>query len=64
VLAAGMTGTMLLAKPLGLIPAGTIGVLVYAAGLFVLRIVDRGELRALTGRGGDVPDFFKTPAAS
>jgi O-antigen/teichoic acid export membrane protein len=52
VLAAGMTGTMLLARPLGLIPAGTIGVLVYAAGLFALRIVDRGELRALTGRGG------------
>jgi O-antigen/teichoic acid export membrane protein len=51
-LAAGMTGVMALARPLGLIPAGTIGVLAYACGLLALRIVDRGELRTLVGRGG------------
>jgi O-antigen/teichoic acid export membrane protein len=56
VLAACMTGAMILAKPLGLIPAGVIGVLAYAGGLFALRIVNRDELRALTGRGGD-PDL-------
>ncbi|HKH78833.1 MAG TPA: polysaccharide biosynthesis C-terminal domain-containing protein, partial [Solirubrobacteraceae bacterium] len=50
-LAAGMTGVMVLARPLGLIPAGTIGVLVYACGLLALRIVNREELRALAGRG-------------
>ena len=56
-LAAGMTGAMILAKPLGLIPAGTIGVLVYAGGLLALRVVNRDELRALAGRGGSNPDL-------
>lgn len=51
VLAAGMTGVMILARPLGLIPAGLIGVLAYAGGLLTLRIVNRDELRALAGRG-------------
>jgi O-antigen/teichoic acid export membrane protein len=46
-LAALMTGAMVLARPLGLIPAGIIGVLLYTAGLFVLRIVDREQLMAL-----------------
>jgi O-antigen/teichoic acid export membrane protein len=52
VLAAGMTGVMVLAKPLGLIPAGVIGVLAYAGGLLAFRVVNRDELRALAGRGG------------
>ncbi len=56
-LAGGMTGAMILAKPLGLIPAGAIGVLVYASGLFALRVVNRGELRTLTGRDGAGPDL-------
>ncbi|HSZ05113.1 MAG TPA: flippase [Solirubrobacteraceae bacterium] len=46
-LAAAMTGVMVLARPLGLVPAGLIGVLFYAAGLFVLRIVDWRELQAI-----------------
>jgi O-antigen/teichoic acid export membrane protein len=50
VLAATMTGAMTLAAPLGLLPAGALGVLVYTAGLFALRIVDRGELRVLMRR--------------
>lgn len=50
ILAAAMTGAMALASPLGLIPAGTIGVLFYAGGLLVLRIVDRDELRTLSRR--------------
>jgi O-antigen/teichoic acid export membrane protein len=50
VLAAGMTGVMIVAKPLGLIPAGTIGVLAYACGLLALRVVNRDELRTLVGR--------------
>lgn len=48
-LAAAMVGVMDLAKPLGLLPAGTIGVLFYAAGLLVLRIVGRDQLRVLRG---------------
>ena len=55
---AGMTGVMILAKPLGLIPAGTIGMLVYAGGLLALRVVNRDELRALRGRGGSDPDLI------
>ncbi|HEV3321029.1 MAG TPA: flippase [Solirubrobacteraceae bacterium] len=58
VLAAGMTATMILARPLGLIPAGTIGVLAYVGGLFALRIVNRDELRALMGRGEADPDLL------
>jgi O-antigen/teichoic acid export membrane protein len=50
-LAAGMTGTMILARPLGLLPAGLLGVLAYGGGLLALRVVDRDELRALTRRG-------------
>jgi O-antigen/teichoic acid export membrane protein len=46
-LAAAMTGVMVLARPLGLIPAGTIGVLAYAGGLLALRILNRDELRSL-----------------
>jgi O-antigen/teichoic acid export membrane protein len=49
-LAAAMTGVMTLAAPLGLLPAGAIGVLVYLAGLFALRIVNRQELRMLMRR--------------
>lgn len=49
-LAAAMTGVMVLARPLGLFPAGIVGVLAYAVGLFGLRIVDRGELRILLRR--------------
>jgi O-antigen/teichoic acid export membrane protein len=46
-LAAAMTGVMVLARPLGLFPAGLIGVLFYAAGLLALRIVNWQELRAM-----------------
>jgi O-antigen/teichoic acid export membrane protein len=49
-LAAAMTGVMSRTAFLGLIPAGLIGVLVYAGGLFALRIVNRDELRAITRR--------------
>ncbi len=45
-LAAGMTGVMILTRGLGLIPAGLLGVLVYAAGLLALRIVRPRELQA------------------
>jgi O-antigen/teichoic acid export membrane protein len=47
VLAAAMTGVMTLAAPLGLVPAGIIGVLLYLGGLPALRIVNREELLAL-----------------
>jgi O-antigen/teichoic acid export membrane protein len=46
-LAGAMTGVMFLAAPLGLLPAGVIGVLFYLGGLFALRIVYLEELRAL-----------------
>jgi len=46
-LAALMTGAMLLTATLGFIPAAIIGGGVYVGGLFALRIVDLGELRAL-----------------
>ena len=49
-LAAVMTGAMSRTAFLGLIPAGLIGVLLYAGGLFALRIVNRDELRAITRR--------------
>ena len=48
-LAVLVTGAMTLARPLGLVPAGLLGVLFYAGGLFVLRVVDWGELMALRG---------------
>jgi O-antigen/teichoic acid export membrane protein len=47
VVAAAMTGVMLLAAPLGLFPAGILGGLLYAAGLLGLRVVRPEELRAL-----------------
>jgi O-antigen/teichoic acid export membrane protein len=50
ILAGAMTAVMTFAAPLGLLPAGTIGVLVYLLGLFALRIVNRGELRVLLRR--------------
>jgi O-antigen/teichoic acid export membrane protein len=46
-LAAAMTGVTILARPLGLIPAGVIGVSFYVAGVFALRIVYPEEIRAL-----------------
>ncbi len=45
--AAAMTGVMMLASPLGLIPAGIVGGLFYVAGLFALRVIRVDELRAL-----------------
>ncbi|HEX4804331.1 MAG TPA: flippase [Conexibacter sp.] len=45
--AAAMTGAMALAAPLGLIPAGLLGGIVYVAGLFGLRVLDLDELRSL-----------------
>ncbi len=50
--AGAMTGVMTLARPLGLLPAGTLGVLFYIAGLFVLRVLDLEELRALRAQRG------------
>jgi O-antigen/teichoic acid export membrane protein len=47
VLATAMNGVMILAKPLGLFPAGIVGVLFYACGLLVVRIVNVDEVRAL-----------------
>jgi O-antigen/teichoic acid export membrane protein len=47
VVAAAMTGAMALASPLGLIPAGIVGGLVYVGGLFALRVIQLDELRAL-----------------
>jgi O-antigen/teichoic acid export membrane protein len=46
-LALAMTGVMILARPLGLFPAGILGVLFYACGLLVARIVNLDELRSL-----------------
>ncbi len=46
-LAVAMTGLMILARPLGLIPAALAGVVLYGAGLFLLRIVQADELRSL-----------------
>lgn len=42
-----MTGTMFLARPLGLFPAGILGVLVFGAGLLGLRVFSWHELRGL-----------------
>jgi O-antigen/teichoic acid export membrane protein len=60
-LAAAMTGVMALSAPLGLLPAGAIGVLVYAAGLLGLRIVDRSELDLLLRRPKAASAFVGTP---
>lgn len=46
-LAGAMTGVMFLAKPLGLVPDGVLGVAFYVLGLLVARIVSVQELRAL-----------------
>ena len=45
-LAAAMTGLMVLARPLGLVPAAAAGVALYGFGLFLLRIVQVDELRS------------------
>jgi O-antigen/teichoic acid export membrane protein len=47
ILAGAMTGVMILARPLGLLPAGILGVLFYAGGLLATRIVNLDELRSL-----------------
>ena len=52
-LAAAMTGVMILLRPWGLLPAGAIGVLFYVVGLFVVRVVDRDELRAIRAQPSD-----------
>jgi O-antigen/teichoic acid export membrane protein len=46
-LALAMTGVMILSRPLGLLPAGILGVLFYAGGLVAARIVNLNELRSL-----------------
>jgi O-antigen/teichoic acid export membrane protein len=46
-LAAAMAGIMTLARPLGLLPAGLLGVVFFACGLFVADIVSVAELRSL-----------------
>jgi O-antigen/teichoic acid export membrane protein len=46
-LAAAMTGVMVLARPLGLVPAGLFGVAFYGVGVFAARIVDIDRLRTL-----------------
>jgi hypothetical protein len=46
-LAATMTGIMTLARPLGALPAGLLGVVFFACGLFAARIVNIAELRSL-----------------
>jgi len=45
--AVAMTGAMELATPLGLFPAAIVGGLLYAGGLFALRVIRLDELRAL-----------------
>jgi O-antigen/teichoic acid export membrane protein len=55
-LAAAMTGVMALAAPLGLVPAGLIGAIVYLGGVFGLRIVNMNELRTLRGSGPSAPE--------
>jgi O-antigen/teichoic acid export membrane protein len=45
--AAAMTGVMVLARPLGLVPAGAIGVAFYCAALPLARILDVEQLRSL-----------------
>ena len=55
-IAAAMTGAMVLARPLGLIPAGLIGGLVYAGGLFGLRVIRVDELRSLRAQRNEFSD--------
>jgi O-antigen/teichoic acid export membrane protein len=55
-LTVAMTGAMALASPLGLLPAGLIGALLYLGGLLGLRIVNVDELRALRGSGDEIAD--------
>jgi O-antigen/teichoic acid export membrane protein len=47
ILAAAMTGVMVLARPLGLFPAAALGLAFFAAGLPALRIIGVDELRRL-----------------
>jgi PST family polysaccharide transporter len=54
-LAAAMTGVMAACAPLGLIPAGLIGVAFYALGLFLLRIINADEIRLVLRRAQAVP---------
>jgi O-antigen/teichoic acid export membrane protein len=56
VLAAAMTGLMILMRPLGLIPAGLLGVLFYVIGVLLARIVDRKELALLRRGDPGAPD--------
>jgi O-antigen/teichoic acid export membrane protein len=60
-LAAAMTGVMALSAPLGLLPAGAIGVLVYVVGLFGLQIIDRSELDLLLRRPKAATDLAGAP---
>jgi O-antigen/teichoic acid export membrane protein len=46
-LAAAMTAVMVLARPLGFVPAGLLGVVFFAVGIPAARIVTPGELRML-----------------
>jgi O-antigen/teichoic acid export membrane protein len=50
--AAAMTGVMLAVRPAGLVPAGIVGVLVYTAGLLLLRILSLADLRTLRTAAG------------
>jgi O-antigen/teichoic acid export membrane protein len=49
-LAAAMTGVMVMARPLGLLPAGVLGLLFYGSGLFAVRVVNPGEISALRSK--------------
>jgi O-antigen/teichoic acid export membrane protein len=51
VLAAAMTGVMLLARPLGLFPAAILGGLLYVFGVPALGILRWSELRGLKAAG-------------
>jgi O-antigen/teichoic acid export membrane protein len=52
-IAVAMVAVMELTAPLGLFPAGLIGLAVYVAGLFALRVVELDELRALRSGAPD-----------
>jgi O-antigen/teichoic acid export membrane protein len=60
-LAGAMTGAMALSAPLGLLPAGVIGALLYVAGLVGLRIVDRTELDLLLRRPKAASELAAAP---
>ena len=53
--AAAMTGVMMLVSPLGLFPAGIVGGLFYVAGLLGLRVIRIDELRALRAQRSASP---------